>query len=148
MKYEDADKIVRKSAIAAASAHLALMVLDASVLASSLPNIYVSDPAANCGARNLAAFAAHYILMSGLLVIAAYLISVIYSGLVFVLGIAGTSMTHLGWGVLFGVVCITGFISLAFFLSAADQLGRLGNLPPLPKDFDKTHACPTLTYLF
>jgi hypothetical protein len=48
MNYEEVVKRVRRGAIAVSSAYLALNVLDVSVMTSSLPNIYVSDLAANC----------------------------------------------------------------------------------------------------
>ena len=78
MNYESASRTVKQSATAVASAHLALIVLNVSVMSSSLPNAYVSDPAANCGARYLVNVAAHNVLQAGLFAIAALVIALIF----------------------------------------------------------------------
>lgn len=142
MNYEDADGLIRRTATAVASAHIALIVLDVSVLASSLPNVYVSDLAANCGARNLAAFSSHYILVSGLFAISAIFITLAYSGFIWVRQIANTLVKSVGQSFLLVTFLALGFVSLAFFASAGRQLERLGYPPHLPPDFEKTHVCP------
>ena len=80
MNYESASRTVKQSATAVASAHLGLIVLNVSVMSSSLPNVYVSDLAANCGARYLVNVAAHNVLQAGLFAIAALVIALMYSG--------------------------------------------------------------------
>ena len=144
MNYESASRTVKQSATAVASAHLALIVLNVSVMSSSLPNAYVSDPAANCGARYLVNVAAHNVLQAGLFAIAALVIALMYSG-----WISGRKLTFMVVGEVgraFHVATISslGIISLFLFLSAASQLGRLGSPPRLPESFEKTHVCPVL----
>jgi len=147
LNYEDAARRVRGAANAVAGAHLALIVLDVSVLASSLPNVYVSDVAANCGARYLAGYAAHSIVQSGLMAIAALTISVAYSGWITGRKLTDTLVGYIGQSFHGAVLFALGILSLCFFLSAGSQLARLGNPPQLPDSFQKTHVCPALPYL-
>ncbi len=141
MNYESAVKSVRTGAIAVSGAWLALIVLDASVMASSLPNVYVSDPAANCGARYLLHYAAHAILRSGLAVLATAAIAQLYSS-----WISSRQLTYVivgEWGkmTLQAVTLAFGMLAIYFFATAGSQLMTLGSPPYLPADFAKTHVC-------
>lgn len=147
LNYEEAVGRVNYVANVVVGLHLALIVLDVSVLASSLPNVYVSDPGANCGARYLAGYASHYILQSGLMVILAALISSVYWGWITLKKLTNTVIGYTGQGFYYATFCALGIPSLFFFISAGSQLTRLGNPPKLPDNFQTTHVCPALPYL-
>lgn len=141
MNYEEAVKIVRRSAVAVSSAYLALIVLDVTIMASSLPYVYVSDPAANCGARYLVSFASHYIFQSGLSTLAAAAIAQLYSGWISGRKLSYTLVGPWGKATLSAVTLAFGLLSIYFFASAGRQLMMLGDPPRLPGNFDKTHLC-------
>lgn len=141
MNYDQAVSGVRKGALAVSGGYLALIVLDVTVMASALPSVYVTEPAASCGARFLVRFAAHYIYTSGFAVLGAAALAQLYS-----MWIEGRKLTYtlMGfWGKtwLQAVTLVYGALSLYFLATAAHQLFVLGNPPVLPADFAKTHAC-------
>ena len=142
MNYEQAVKIVKRSAIAVSSAYLALIALDASVMASSLPYVYVTDHAANCGARFLVKFTSHCILRSGLLTIVALAVAQLYSGWISGRKLTFTIVGDFGKATLSAVTLVFGLLSIIFFLSPANQLLILGNPPYLTDHFTTGTPCP------
>jgi hypothetical protein len=144
MNYEKTTKFVSRTATAIVGAHLALIALEVSVMAGSLPNVYVSDSAASCGARNLVSYSAHNILLSGLFAIAAIFIWFVYSAWIEMKDLTFTVVGYTGQTFLFITVCALGITSVAFFLLAWSQLVTLGNPPRIPPASEKTQACPAL----
>ena len=145
MNYEAAGKKIGQAAVAVSGAHLALIVLDVAVLSAGLPNVYVSDAAASCGARFLVRFTSHHILQSGLIAFAALALSVLYTSWIEVRRLSKVSMGDIGMVAYRALFSIQGVLSLTFFVSAITQLGILGNPPALPADFEKNHVCNVLS---
>jgi hypothetical protein len=141
MNYESAVRNVTRSATAVSGAHLALIVLEVSVMSSSLPNVYVADTAATCGARFLAGFSAHNIVKSGVCAILALVIALGYRSWISARSLTFTVMRSVGQSFHIATISSLGILSIAFFVFAASQLSILGDPPPVAKDFDKTHVC-------
>jgi hypothetical protein len=144
MQYASAVKFIRSAAIAVSTAHLALIVLDVSVMASSLPYVYVSDPLANCGARFLVHYASGFILESGAMAFIALVVAQLYTGWARARNLGPNEIGTWGQAALTAATFAYGFLAVAFFLSALGQVTTLRNPPPLPKDPKNIQACIAL----
>jgi hypothetical protein len=139
--YKVAERSLRSAALAVASAHLALILLDVSVMTSALPNVYVDDLGANCGARFLTHFASGHVLASGGFASAALLITGVYSAFVRAHRLGDAQLGTIGHSLATALYFALGVMSLAFFISAVSQVTILRNPPELPRNPTDLSMC-------
>jgi hypothetical protein len=147
--YERFEELLLSGAKTLVGAYVGLLALDVSVVASSLPYIYVTDDRANCGARFLVHYGTASIEECGcfaLLTMAAAL------ALIHFYDEEKKPNTRLPVNWLFGYSIVFFVLAFAFVIEVTNQTQALGNPPILPTAVPRlaksgpidTHACTEL----
>ena len=130
----DARRSLRRAAAATAASFITMTAFELASAVSSLPYLYVSDAAANCGARFLVHHAGEKAMMYGVTSV--------------VIGMAGAIAseilkTHPGWArsLKKGFEATMGAFVLFFLLEAYAELNMLKDPPKLPPNPASDRAC-------
>jgi hypothetical protein len=134
--YERAQEWLMSGAKTLVGAYVGLLALDVSVIASSLPYIYVNDDKANCGARFLVHYGAHCVTECGCLAMLTIGAAVALIGFIEEER-KPNSKLPLNW--LFIYITALGVLGVAFLIAVSSQIETLGNPPPLPDSLPRLH---------
>lgn len=147
-KHDDTYTVVSKGLL---GLWISLLVLDVSVVSSSLPYVYVTDRSANCGARFLVHYGTNWVVICGLCAVGALAAREALSTFRQEMAayFEGDPRNRYRFLVFLG---LETFLGLAFFFAALNQVDTLGNPPLLPEPLptisnsDKldAHACTVL----
>jgi hypothetical protein len=121
--------------------YIGILAIEVGVAASALPNVYVADVGASCGARFIVHFAVKNLVTAGVAII----VLVALGGL-FEIGAAFLKQHETrvrSWFELIciGAIMIFGFPTIFFFIFVASQTAVLLNPPSLPSNPQDIKAC-------